>query len=39
MEDNLADVFTKNVKESLNEKLTESYMDKRGENANAEITE
>ena len=26
---NLADIFTKNVKENLNEKLTEEYMDKR----------
>ena len=28
-ENNLADIFTKNVRESLNEKLTETYMDKR----------
>ena len=29
-ENNLADVFTKNTREGLNNKLTESYMDKRG---------
>ena len=28
-ENNLDDIFTKNVKESLNERLTETYMDKR----------
>ena len=29
---NLADVFTKNVREMLNERLTDQYMDKRGSN-------
>ena len=35
-ENNLADIFTKNVKESLNEKLTEDYMDKRGSERKSE---
>ena len=34
-ENNLADVFTKNVKETLNDKLTEIYMEKRNDDENA----
>ena len=29
-ENNLADIFTKNTREIVNDKLTEKYMDKRG---------